>query len=689
MAPEQLEGREADTRTDIFALGAVLYEMVTGRKAFEGASQASLISAIMAANPPPIVERQPLAPPALERVIRTCLARDPADRFDSAHDLLIHLKWLAEGGSQAGVAAPVAARRRARERIAWVTATATAVAAAVFAALYATTPTRTLRPVRFTMPATGTGYANAFGATPSPNGRELAFVARGADRRRQIYIRGLNTLEPRPIDGTTDAEPFLFWSPDSRFIGFFGDGKLRKVPAAGGAPQVVSQLSGSTYGASWSSDGTILFGSQGGGLQRVSAAGGTSEPLTTLDAGQHEIGHSWPYFLPDGRRFLYLVNSRPPDTRADTHVLYIGSLDSKERTRLVAGVSRAEYAAPANLVYVRDGTLFAAPFDVGSGRITGDPIAIAEGVNYFGPTGGAEFGTSHAGVLTFTPAGAQASHQLVWVDRSGKRTGALSATGSFDVVRLSPNGRQVAVGLTDPRTGTVDLWLYGVDRDTATRLTFDPRWESFPVWTPDGSRIAFASDHAGMPDIYVMPVDGSGSEKVLVRAEGTQVPSDWSLDGRFLLYWSDADVWVLPMTGDRKPFAFTTTPFEEHSPRFSPDGRWIAYQSLETGGPQVYVRAFPGPGAKMQISTRGGDTPRWRRDGRELYFQNERQLFAVSFDTATGRAGEPRLLFELPQAPLAYEVAPDGARFLMQLEAEGRTQPPTTVLLDWFQALRR
>jgi len=693
MAPEQLEGKDADARTDIFAFGALLYEMVTGAKAFDGRSQPSLISAIMSSDPPPLSTRQPLAPPALERVIRTCLAKDPEDRFDTAHDLLLQLKWIAEGGSQSGVPAPVVVRRRPRELLAWAIAALALMAAGAIGVLHLRETPAAGPVVRFTLPAADGVYSQASLMRISPDGRHAAFAARDANRKWQLWIRSLDSTTARALgDSESGASPWVVWSADSRFVAFESQGKLKKVPVAGGPAQTLCDVQGYFYGGTWSRDNVILFGtSKPGNIYRVPADGGAVEPVTTLDRAKEEVGHWWPHFLPDGDHFLYLAASFGPGKPSEGHTLYVRSLSTGQQTRLMQGGSRAEYVE-GRLLFIRDGALLAAPFDVNALRTTGDPSPIADNVGYFRPVGAAEFSTSRTGTLTYAPAFSQ-QDQLAWFDRLGKRLGAINVPGSFEAPRISPDGAHVALALNDTRTGTSDLWIYGVTRQTSTRVTFEPGWENQPVWSPDGAKLAYASDRQGIPDVYLKVLGSSGVDAPLVQAEGYQPPTDWSRDDRFLLFLSAGsasaatDIWVLPLQGERKPYAVVQTPSSESSPRFSPDTRWVAYSADETGTQQIYLRPFPDPGPVIQVSRQRGTGPRWRGDGRELYFRNDRQFFAVDVDSAAGTTSEPRLLFEASADVSNWDVMADGKRFLLQMR-EGSSAAPTTVVLNWAQSLK-
>ena len=694
MAPEQVEGEEADARTDIFAFGAVLYEMLTGRKAFAGKSQASLLGAILKDQPTPVAQVQPMTPPALEYLVRTCLAKDPDARFQTAHDVSLQLRWIAEGGSAVGVPAPVVARRKSRERVAWALSAvlaAIALGAGALAVIHLREKASTPDLVQFTIGAEG----NSTLTTPadfvlSPDGRQVVFVATpgvAGQTVPMLWVRPLSVAAARALPGTEGAvNPF--WAPDSRQIGFFAAGKLKKVDAAGGPPVALCTVDGLGAGGAWNRNNIIVFGTNLGSLQKVDAAGGTATPVQTLAKG--EASHRFPWFLPDDRHILYV------SIGASTAELRIAALDSTETISLGAAESSAVYAA-GHVLSVRGGALMAQPYDPATQRARGDRFQVAEQVAV-GNGGRAAISVSTTGVLGYWRGGGLPVFRLTWFDRAGKTNGVVGDAAAYSNFSLSPDERRVAVALT-PATPTPpnrDIWVIDLAReDTASRLTFNAASEGDPIWSPDGSRIVFNSNRSGQWNGgFERAADGSGDDVPLVTMDALFDSPDWSHDGRFLVFTggttqSRFDLWVLPLSGDRKPTPFLQTPFAEDSPAFSPDDRWIAYDSNVTGRFEVYVRSFPGPGGQFQISRNGGWAPRWRGDGKEIFFLALDGTMMAA-DVTSGKelqAGVPRPLFQTQLLKGAdrhtYAVTKDGKRFLLKVPDQRQVGMPITLVLNW------
>jgi Tol biopolymer transport system component/predicted Ser/Thr protein kinase len=704
MAPEQLEGKEADARTDIFAFGAALYEMATGRKAFSGASQASLISAIISSEPPSLSTLQPMTPPALDRIVKTCLAKDPEDRWQTTRDIALQLRWLLEAGSRSEIAAGPAARRRVREAVPWAIAGLLALLLAVF--LGSRRRAEEPRTVRAFIPPPGksifhfAGEANAGPVTISPDGRRLAFVAADPDGRTQLWVHPLDALEAFPIPRTENAY-FPFWSPDSRFLGFFANGKLKTIEASDSPapPRVLADVF-EGRGGSWSADGTILYSpGQRAPIYRVSS-GGKPAAVTKLDEKGRERSHRWPLFLPDGRRFLYSVRF----TERTRNEIYAGSLDSEEKTFVLEADSNLAFAS-GRLLFRQGDRLLAALFDAKTLAIAGEPLPVAERVEYMAPTGGSIFSASGS-VLAYSAQGEGRLSRLVWLDRTGKEVGTVGPPANYANARLSPDRTRVALSLIDPKSSAAPkLWIYEVSRGTGTQLTYGVGVDLWPVWSPDGDRLVFASARGkGQWDLYEKKLPETGEERLLLESVNNKFPDDFSPDGQFLLYEefdprTNHDIKVLPLTGDRRPRAFVATPFEERNAQFSPDGRWVAYMSEEPGRPEVYLAAFP-EGARRRVSTEGGSEPRWSADGRELFYVAAgRKLAAISVETRGGEPvlGQSRTLFQMPPlarggtgfgAPPKYDVSPDG-RFLVHARVAEEAPSPITLVLNWTAALRK
>jgi eukaryotic-like serine/threonine-protein kinase len=681
MSPEQLEGKEADARTDIFAFGAVLYEMLTGRKAFEGKSQPHLIAAIVSATPEPISKTQPSTPPALDFLVKRCLAKDPEQRLQTATDLVWELEWIAGGSAETGASSPRGVRREGA-RIARLALAAVTLLVVAMSAIALTSPEGVAprADTRFLIDVPDMPVAEAVAV--SPDGETIAYSASDAGSTA-VFIRPINSTAAQKLAGTQGAGR-VFWSPDSRWIGFFAGGRLRKVEAAGGPPQNICETP-DLLGGTWNADGVILFASSKG-LQRVLAAGGQPAPIHTSQESAPQNPQE-PFFLPDGERYLYLAGA------GSDAAIYAGSLDSTDATRLVASQSNAVYVHPGFLLFHREGTLYAQAFDPSDLELSGEAIRVADGLPY-GENGAAAFSASHTGVLAYRNdpqlgAGASApavagiaDRPLRWVGRTG--TGEQAATpGGWSGPDLSPDGKRAAVHRHDPDGG--DVWIFETGSPTPSRFTFDAAQDnSSPVWSPDGARIAFSSRRNAKWGLYIKQADNTRDEELLIETEHPAAAMSWS--GERLVYWtSDAktggDIWSIAVgtaAGDRKPIPFAQSRADERNPQVSPDGRWIAYSSNETGRSEIYIRPFPeGPG-RIQVSVNGGLFPRWRRDGRELYFMSLVSLGSmmasdIQVTGTTIQRQVPRALFQSVFVSSvhaggqhhAYAATADGQRFLI------------------------
>jgi Tol biopolymer transport system component len=696
MAPEQIEAGEVDARTDIFAFGAVVYEMATGKKAFEGRTSASVMARILEVDPPSMASLQPMTPPALDHVVKKCLAKEPDKRWHDASDLTDELTWIAEVGSQAGMRAPVVHRRDSGERVAWAVAALAVVIAAlgISVAYFRSSPAETPA-VHFTIGAPERGtFSPDFGfLTVSPDGTKLAFIARDATGKSQLWIRALDSATARLLPGTENPNQ-PFWSPDSRFLGFFADGKLKKIGVSGGPAQTLAQT---TLGSgTWSRGGVVLFsmGAQGA-IYRVSAAGGETTLVTMLDTARQENGLYWPCFLPDGKHFLYFARN----LNAANSAIYVGSLDSREKKLVLNSSSNPVYVPPGHLLFNRTGTLMAQPFDAERLQLTGEAVPIAEGVQFASSATGsrANFAASENGVLAYRAGGSAPQRRLVWVSRNGAEQPLPGPVRAYQQPRLSPDGRRVAVQILEQGN---QIWLYDLARDTLTRLTFEGSENAVPLWTPDGRRIAFYSIRGGPRNIFWQMADGTGGLERLTAGEYVQTPNSWSPDGQLLAFHEVApttgrDIWVFRLS-DRKALPFLRTPFNEGAARFSPDGHWLAYTSDESGRPEIYAQPYPGPGGKWQISTEGGTEPMWNRNQRELFYRNGDKMMAAEITTQPSvSASRPQVLFEKPyvrtQFPNTlpyYDVSRDGQRFVMVKEGE-QVSAPIEVVLNWTEELKR
>jgi eukaryotic-like serine/threonine-protein kinase len=696
MSPEQLEGKEADARSDIFSFGAMLYEMITGRKGFSGSSQASLIAAVMTTAPPPVSTLQPMASPLLDRLVRKCLAKSPDDRWQNAGDLLSELEWIAETGSEAGVPAPIAAKRRGRERVAWLAAGVAAVllvASLVWIAFHPHTEPTPPAMVHFQIPVPD--KLNFFWyqiPAVSPDGQRIAFTAAGnGTDDSKLFVRPLNaaTATEIPIPGSAG---FPFWSPDGQQIAFFSEGGLQKVDTSGGPPITICDCKAG-LGGTWNRDGVILFPNVVS-LLRVSAAGGDAKPLHPLAQG--ETAQIWPEFLPDGKHYLYLSLGNTPDRQG----IYAASLDSSDRTFIVATDTNAAYLQSGELLFTRGSVLMAQPFDLQSLKLSGEPRPVADHIERMGSATFASFAASPSGVVVWRHAKPTALSSLQWFDRTGKKLSVVGETADYSNPGLSPDSSKLAICIRDPQTATRDIWIFDLVRGGKTRLTFDPADDVDPIWSPDGTRIAFTSDRSGQRNIYWKPADGSTPEQLLVGGnEAQENVEDWSRDGRYLIYnyiRDHAALRVLPLAGDRRSVTYLDTGFYTQESQFSPNGRWVAYYSDASGKQEVYVQGFnldpSQPRGKWQISTEGGELPRWRRDGKELYYHSGTQYFAVDVNTdgPSFVAGIPKLLFETHAVGTTgsggspYVVSSDGQRFLV-LAATDEKAPssPIDVVVNW------
>ena len=701
MAPEQLEGKDVDARTDIFAFGAVVYEMATGKRAFEGKSQASLIAAILDREPPPMSSLQPMTPPALDRVVKKCLAKEAENRWQTPKDLCDELKWIA-GDAQSLLPSPGPAKAvRALGRRPLILGLSALLLVAGIASIATwnlkptSNPTKQVTRTVINLPPGDQlaiqNYYNPVLAL-SRDGTKLAYVAtRGLTQ--QIYLRPMDSPEAKPIPDT-DGAINPFFSPSGQWIGFFAGGKLKKVSVSGGAAITLADAA-VPRGASWASDSRIVFAPNVTGvIEQVSDGGGAIRPLMRFNKG--EFSQRWPEFLPDGKTMLFGAGGG-----AGLNWEVAVKSATGERRKLVAGGLESRYAPSGHLIYVQAGTLMAAPFDAQRLELTGTAIPVVENVLQSALTGASQYTISDTGLLAYIGGGVQSARQaIVWVSRNGTQHPLTGTLRAFQSPRLSPDGRRVALHILEQDT---DVWLYEPDRDTMTRLTFGGTANEWPVWTPDDKRIVFWSNRDGPFNLYWQLADGGGGPERLTSSDYLQTPNSFSPDGQLLAFTQqnptagyENEIWILRLS-DHKVEPFLRAPFNVTMPRFSPDGRWLAYASDESGRLEVYIQPYPGTGGKSQISTEGGTEPVWNRNGRELFFRSGDKMRAVNIATESGfAAGKPKVLFsgEYVPAPFGtanYDVSPDGQSFLMIKPSKETQAAPTqiNVVLNWFEELKQ
>jgi len=713
MAPEQVRGEAVDHRADIFALGCVLYEMLSGSRAFHRDTAVETLNAILKEEPPELAALDPAIPAGLVKLVEHCLEKHPADRFQSARDLAFHLKALAApSGSTGPQGAALPGRRRrwlplaAGLGLLLVLGAGGAFLVGRWVGLRSTPTPPAHLPVRFAVPAPegGTLVTDVTAAAISPDGQRLVFTVMDAAGTMRLWVRPLKSLDAQPLSGTEGAT-CPFWSPDSRSVAFFAQGKLFKVPVSGGPPEAICDAPDGR-GGTWSRDGGIVYAPVAmGSLWKIPAEGGEPVEVAKPDPARGDTALRFPSFLPDGRHFLYVSLPRK-DGRFDVH---LGALDSKESRRIASASSAPVYAEPGYLLFTLGDRLVAQRFDRSGLQPVGTVMPFGGSPPQSVFDGAAALSASEQGVLAH-PAATPPRTELVWLDRAGRQTGKIPMPpGSYSYPSLSPDGRWATVAKFNSPT-SYDLWLVDLRRSVTTRLTFDGRVAAGGgglnapiVWSPDIARIAYMYDQNGRYAVYTVPVSGGGQPEPLVESDALfTFPAAWSPDGKYFVFsqsgeGSQYDLWLRPMQGDRTPVPFLRTPFSEDAASISPDGRWLAYDSDETGAPEIYVRSFPNPGEKIRVSTAGGTIAQWSRDGKELlmyslslYFYGGGPIYIVDVETApTFKAHPPRVLFVPPPSLNGLAALDDLSRFLVTIPAEGAAPPGITVTLNWPALLRQ
>jgi eukaryotic-like serine/threonine-protein kinase len=696
MSPEQAKGKPVDRRADIWAFGVVLYELLTGGHLFQRDTVSHTLAAVLKEEPD--WNRIPVkALPLLQH----CLEKDPKRRLRDIGDMYLLLETPSISG------------RTHRPWLAWGAVVFLMALAALSFIHFRERPSAPAT-VQFQIsPPESMPQGETFAV--SPDGRHLAFAAPGSDGVARLWIRDLESLEVRTLSDSYPAfvahhrvVPPIFWSPDSRFIGFQSGGKLEKIETSGGPAQALCNVQGTVVGGSWNRDGVIVFAENTRGLMQVSAAGGVASPLTTIDPSRQEIVHVLPSFLPDGRHFLYLRASSTPENTG----VYLGSLnirpEEQDSRRLLATTSGPVYVPSSDsgferVLFLRRGALMEQRFDSDRLEFSGEAVQVAAQVGSFLDYG--LFSASSNGVLVYRSAVGE-NYQLTWLDRQGRRVGTVTEPGGYNSMALSPDGKQIATSRTDPEnTAHWDVWLLDVERNTSTRLTYEQVRAVFPVWSADGSSVIFGSLHGKEISLSLKLASGAGDERFLLKSTaGEKYPTNSSRDGRFLLYTvvnpeTNSDIWVIPLQGDRKPIPFLRTAFNESSGQFAPDGHWVAYTSDESGREEIYVREFASGSAhgswdaagKWLISNSGGTYPRWRGDGKELFYVgSDGKLMSVDISAKPiFKAGAPRPLFQLPPGFIFGDATADGTRFLIGVPVAQSASVPFTVVLNWQTTLMK
>jgi eukaryotic-like serine/threonine-protein kinase len=714
MSPEQVRGQEADHRADIFSFGVILYEMLSGRRTFSGGSAVEVMNAILKEDQPELGETNAKISPALDKIVRRCLEKKPERRFQSASDLSFALEALSLPGSSWANRTEMSPAASAwskssgwRRRIWMIVAVVLAMALLAFGVAYFRRPAPEAEPMRLFVNSPEKATRFDLPAI-SPDGSTLAFIAT-VEGKTQLWVRSMNSATAKPVAEVGETGP-PFWSPDSRFIGFFENSKLKKIALAGGAPETLCDTPGALGGGAWNREGIILFSGGNQGIRRVSANSGPATTVTAVANSRGEIGHFAPVFLPDGRNFIFFKATSDPSRRG----AYLASLDVGEKNLLlqldnpIVGVTANPSARDEGyLVFARQGALMAQSFDFSRKQLLGDPVRLTRQVEIFaravGFANAVQASLSANGVLVLIEG--NDNQQLAWFDRAGKKLRTVGTTGIYLAPRLSHDERYLAVGRSDLQSQTSDIYLFDLARGTERRFTFDPGVDEFPLWFPDGSRIVWTSYREGVGNLYQKAASGAGPDEALLRSDFRKRAIDWSADGRFILYQENnpqtsLDLWVLSLEGERSHWPWLKTPFIEPLGKFSPDGKWIAYQSNESGYMEIYLQAFtpgaPASGGRWQLSTNGGAIPQWRRDGRELYYISaDNKLMAVEVTLgAEVKYGTPKELFALSDRRVetvlgGYARTRDGQQFLFATSAEETILTPLTVVLNWMAEVKK
>ncbi len=729
MSPEQAQGLDVDQRTDIFSLGVVLYELFTGQPPFTGDHDAALAYQIVNIDPPPMSALRPDIDPAIERIVSECMHKDPEERYHSAKEVSRELKRLQRSSGTKTlsglrpVSGPAVVQRESPERVTsaavfggarlpWIIGGMCFLGMLAFGSLYFLAQPPEKRIVRSSIVAPEKAnfflYGNEGGpAVLSPDGRRLAFVTSDSSGRRVLNVRSLDENISRRLEGTEGAiHPF--WSPDSRTIGFFDQYKLKRVDASGGTPVTLCNVSNPRGGA-WTPEGTIIFAPGASlPLSSVAASGGTVSSQTNLDSARRENSHRWPVMLPDGKHFLYFARTTASGAQSNGDAVFVASLDMKMNKLLVHASTNAAYAS-GYLLYSRGTNLVAQQFDLGSLELNGEALTVAEGVSFDVSTLHSQFTVSQNGILVYQSGAVQLGSRLMFCDRNGKRLGGIGESAEYICPRISADGRRIVTDVYDFETHNNDVWVFDIVHGLKSRLTYTPRYEQYPLWTPGGDWVIYSSNPRGVYDIFQKASSGAGDEEEVLQSPENKVPLDCSPDGKLLLYQSytgsrtQSDLWILPLSkegADRssKPYPFVQTDANESDGRFSPDGRWIAYTSNESGRNEIYIRLLSraSGSSRWLVSIAGGTGPRWRRDGKELFYLSAENSIMSAEMALSGTAAEISNVHRLFDAPSivqtvfpSYDAALNGKSFLINLQNEVQNQTPLTLVVNWDAALKK
>ena len=727
MSPEQVQGQETDHRSDIFSLGVILYELFTGQLPFKGVHETAVNYEIVNVDPDPMSVVKPELDPELDRIVLECLNKEPEERYQAVKDISKELKRFKRESSRSHVSRISAARsafvpassggrtsllegqqknlalRVLKTKALWMSLTilffGTTVVMYVLHNSQSMSSNDEMVKAFISLPdKESLSRFNGGGHLAiSPDGRKIAYVAVDSSGRSGLWIRPLNSLAATLLSGTQGAQ-FPFWSPDSRTIGFFAGGKVKKVEAAGGPPFTICDV-GAPRGGSWNQHGIIVFpADQLTGISKVSDAGGVPTPITKLDSTRNEQTHRWPYFLPDGEHFLYLARTTASGSGSALDAICVASIDGKENKRLIQGGSNISFAN-GQLLYMRESSLMAHPFDPRELELKGDPFPIVESVEFNARFSVATFSVSQTGVLVYDGQGSSPTPELVLVDVPSRKVTSLGNPEIFASARLSNDGQKIAMDLYEVLARNADIWILELRRNVLTKFTFDSGVDAFPLWSPDGGRLVFSSNRKGHNNLYEKVSSGAASEQLLLESDREKIATDWSRDGKFILFQSNGDpktrgdVWYLPTTGERKPIPLLQSEFNEVSARFSPDGKWITYQSNQSGRAEIYVRPFPSAGSIYQVSTNGGTVPRWQSNGKQIFYLSDSKIMSadVSGTGSTFVIGKVKEYLDPSSVGgnVIRDISGDGQKVLLEMARAKSGSTPLVLVMNWTDALKK